>query len=216
MHRPSWASDSLSARRDWQLPVVCPPSPLPSPLAELSFRWMLNEFPFFIPLDKRRFVSQATGNLYISKVDRSDTGNYSCFVSSPSISKSVFSKFIPLVPLAERKYDSFVWDSFQYSTKPTITGCILNMLVKPPPLPTLIHLCCCFLLIFNDAEWCWCVPLNTKSHCGSIVEIGLRWCYYEFVNRWKWLNVHMDVSVPVCVFPLLIEFSTRQQRRRIN
>uniref|UniRef100_A0A674CFT7 Contactin 1 n=1 Tax=Salmo trutta TaxID=8032 RepID=A0A674CFT7_SALTR len=69
---------------------------------ELSFRWILNEFPIFITLDKRRFVSQTTGNLYISKVDSSDSGNYSCFVSSASIAKSVFSKFIPLVPLAER------------------------------------------------------------------------------------------------------------------
>ncbi|KAL0154360.1 hypothetical protein M9458_050326, partial [Cirrhinus mrigala] len=70
-------------------------------LTDLSFRWMLNEFPEFIPLDKRRFVSQATGNLYISTVRASDSGNYSCFVSSPSIAKSVFSKFIPLVPIAE-------------------------------------------------------------------------------------------------------------------
>ncbi|CDQ58179.1 unnamed protein product [Oncorhynchus mykiss] len=69
---------------------------------ELSFRWILNEFPIFITLDKRRFVSQTTGNLYISKVDLSDSGNYSCFVSSASIAKSVFSKFIPLVPLTER------------------------------------------------------------------------------------------------------------------
>uniref|UniRef100_A0A3Q3XAI1 Uncharacterized protein n=1 Tax=Mola mola TaxID=94237 RepID=A0A3Q3XAI1_MOLML len=68
----------------------------------LSFRWILNEFPTFIPLDKRRFVSQITGNLYISKVDSSDSGNYSCIASSPSISKSVFSNYIPLVPLAER------------------------------------------------------------------------------------------------------------------
>ncbi|KAI4877290.1 hypothetical protein NFI96_011836, partial [Prochilodus magdalenae] len=69
---------------------------------DLYFRWILNEFPTFIPLDKRRFISQTTGNLYISKVESSDSGNYSCFVSSPSIAKSVFSKFIPLVPLAER------------------------------------------------------------------------------------------------------------------
>ncbi|KAL4641452.1 contactin-1a-like isoform X1 [Arapaima gigas] len=69
---------------------------------ELSFRWMFNEFPVFIPVDKRRFVSQSTGNLYISKVDSSDLGNYSCFVSSPSIAKSVFSKFISLVPIPER------------------------------------------------------------------------------------------------------------------
>uniref|UniRef100_A0A674P8R2 Contactin 1 n=1 Tax=Takifugu rubripes TaxID=31033 RepID=A0A674P8R2_TAKRU len=69
--------------------------------AELSFRWILNEFPTFIPLDKRRFVSQITGNLYISKVDSSDSGNYSCIASSSSISKSVFSNYIPLVPLSE-------------------------------------------------------------------------------------------------------------------
>ncbi|XP_037539657.1 contactin-1a [Nematolebias whitei] len=68
----------------------------------LSFRWMLNDFPSFISLDKRRFVSQITGNLYISKVDSSDRGNYSCMVSSPSSSKSVFSNYIPLKSLAER------------------------------------------------------------------------------------------------------------------
>ncbi|KAK6317847.1 hypothetical protein J4Q44_G00111380 [Coregonus suidteri] len=80
--------------------LLCAPPPhYPD---ELSFRWILNEFPVFIPLDKRRFISQTTGNLYISKVDSSDSGNYSCFVSSSSIAKSVFSKFIPLVPLAER------------------------------------------------------------------------------------------------------------------
>lgn len=77
-------------------------APPPHYPAELSFRWILNEFPTFIPLDKRRFVSQITGNLYISKVDGSDSGNYSCIASSPSISKSVFSNYIPLVPLAER------------------------------------------------------------------------------------------------------------------
>ncbi|XP_068458470.1 contactin-1a-like isoform X2 [Clinocottus analis] len=80
--------------------LLCAPPPhYPD---ELSFRWILNEFPTFIPLDKRRFVSQITGNLYISKVDSSDSGNYSCIASSPSISKSVFSNYIPLVPLAER------------------------------------------------------------------------------------------------------------------
>ncbi|KAM9376463.1 contactin-1a [Pholidichthys leucotaenia] len=77
-------------------------APPPHYPAELSFRWILNEFPTFIPLDKRRFVCQTTGNLYISKVDSSDRGNYSCIASSPSISKSVFSNYIPLEPLAER------------------------------------------------------------------------------------------------------------------
>uniref|UniRef100_A0A8C1ZJN7 Contactin 1 n=1 Tax=Cyprinus carpio TaxID=7962 RepID=A0A8C1ZJN7_CYPCA len=80
--------------------LLCDPPPhFP---ADLFFRWILNEFPEFISLDKRRFVSQTTGNLYISTVRASDSGNYSCFVSSPSIAKSVFSKFIPLVPIAEK------------------------------------------------------------------------------------------------------------------
>uniref|UniRef100_A0A9J8CH47 Contactin 1 n=1 Tax=Cyprinus carpio carpio TaxID=630221 RepID=A0A9J8CH47_CYPCA len=79
--------------------LLCDPPPhFP---ADLFFRWILNEFPEFISLDKRRFVSQTTGNLYISTVRASDSGNYSCFVSSPSIAKSVFSKFIPLVPIAD-------------------------------------------------------------------------------------------------------------------
>ncbi|NXM54488.1 CNTN1 protein, partial [Illadopsis cleaveri] len=68
----------------------------------LSYRWLLNEFPVFIALDKRRFVSQTNGNLYIANVEASDRGNYSCFVSSPSITKSVFSKFIPLIPQSDR------------------------------------------------------------------------------------------------------------------
>ncbi|XP_047452127.1 contactin-1a isoform X2 [Mugil cephalus] len=82
--------------------VVLLCAPPPHYPAELSFRWILNEFPTFIPMDKRRFVSQITGNLYISKADSSDKGNYSCIASSPSISKSVFSNYIPLEPLAER------------------------------------------------------------------------------------------------------------------
>uniref|UniRef100_A0AAY4DVU5 Contactin 1 n=1 Tax=Denticeps clupeoides TaxID=299321 RepID=A0AAY4DVU5_9TELE len=84
--------------------LLCDPPPhYPD---DLSFRWMLNEFPVFISPTERMFVSQMTGNLYISKVEAIDSGNYSCFVSSPSIAKSVFSKFIPLVPLVEQ--DTFV------------------------------------------------------------------------------------------------------------
>ncbi|XP_074921844.1 contactin-1 isoform X1 [Chelonoidis abingdonii] len=78
--------------------LLCDP-PYHSP-DDLSYRWLLNEFPVFITLDKRRFVSQTNGNLYIANVEASDRGNYSCFVSSPSITKSVFSKFIPLIPQA--------------------------------------------------------------------------------------------------------------------
>lgn len=66
---------------------------------EVTYRWIYNEFPLFLHPDRRRFISQKTGNLYISKVEAQDAGNYSCFVSSPVIGRSVFSKFIPLVPL---------------------------------------------------------------------------------------------------------------------
>ncbi|XP_078424599.1 contactin 1b [Cetorhinus maximus] len=65
---------------------------------DLTYRWLLNEFPKFIMSGRRRFVSQTTGNLYIAKVEEADIGNYSCIVTSPSISKSVFSKYIPLIP----------------------------------------------------------------------------------------------------------------------
>lgn len=92
--------EAVSVREGQGAVLLCAPPPhFPE---DLSFRWILNEFPDFIPQDKRRFVSQSTGNLYISTVRASDSGNYSCFVSSPSIAKSVFSKFIPLVPIAER------------------------------------------------------------------------------------------------------------------
>ncbi|XP_066523401.1 contactin-1a [Hoplias malabaricus] len=92
--------ETVRVREGQGVVLLCAPPPhYPD---DLSFRWMLNEFPVFIPLDKRRFVSQTTGNLYISKVEGSDSGNYSCFVSSASIAKSVFSKFIPLIPLVER------------------------------------------------------------------------------------------------------------------
>ncbi|XP_067293393.1 contactin-1a [Pseudorasbora parva] len=88
--------------------LLCDPPPhFPE---DLSFRWMLNEFPDFILQDKRRFVSQSTGNLYISTVRSADSGNYSCFVSSPAIAKSVFSKFIPLVPIAERSLRKYPAD----------------------------------------------------------------------------------------------------------
>uniref|UniRef100_A0A4W6D915 Contactin 1b n=1 Tax=Lates calcarifer TaxID=8187 RepID=A0A4W6D915_LATCA len=76
--------------------LCAPPKAWPE---AVSYRWIYNEFPVFLPTDRRRFVSQRTGNLYISKVEAQDAGNYSCYVSSPIIGQSVFSKFIPLIPL---------------------------------------------------------------------------------------------------------------------
>uniref|UniRef100_A0A8C1JBM3 Contactin 1b n=1 Tax=Cyprinus carpio TaxID=7962 RepID=A0A8C1JBM3_CYPCA len=81
--------------------LLCsPPSRYPS---EVMFRWIYNDFPNFIIPDQRRFVSQTTGNMYIAKVEASDVGNYSCFVSSPTIGKSVFSMPISLIPQIEKE-----------------------------------------------------------------------------------------------------------------
>uniref|UniRef100_A0A670ZM26 Contactin 1 n=1 Tax=Pseudonaja textilis TaxID=8673 RepID=A0A670ZM26_PSETE len=80
--------------------LLCDPPPhYPD---DLSYRWFLNDFPEFITLDKRRYVSQTNGNLYIAKVEPTDKGNYSCCVTSNSITKSVFSSFISLIPQADR------------------------------------------------------------------------------------------------------------------
>ncbi|KAL2093610.1 hypothetical protein ACEWY4_010922 [Coilia grayii] len=92
--------EAVSVKEGQGAVLLCAPPPhYPD---DLSYRWMLNEFPIFIQPSSRQFVSQTTGNLFISKVLALDSGNYSCFVSSPSIAKSVFSKFIPLVPQPER------------------------------------------------------------------------------------------------------------------
>uniref|UniRef100_A0A8C2TUV6 Contactin-2 n=1 Tax=Coturnix japonica TaxID=93934 RepID=A0A8C2TUV6_COTJA len=63
----------------WGVMFTCSPPPH---YPGLSYRWLLNEFPNFIPADGRRFVSQTTGNLYIAKTEASDLGNYSCFATN--------------------------------------------------------------------------------------------------------------------------------------
>lgn len=55
-------------------------------LADLTYAWVFNEYPYFVQQDNRRFVSQQTGNLYIAKVEPSDVGNYTCVVMN-SITK---------------------------------------------------------------------------------------------------------------------------------
>ncbi|XP_036003268.1 contactin-1a isoform X1 [Fundulus heteroclitus] len=115
--------------------LCAPPHHYPG---ELSFRWILNEFPTFIPLDKRRFVSQKTGNLYISKVESSDRGNYSCIASSPSISKSVFSNYIPLKLLVERpirKYPADLRVKFPNTTALVGQNIVLECFALGNPVP---------------------------------------------------------------------------------
>ncbi|XP_044132974.1 contactin-1 [Bufo gargarizans] len=92
--------------------LICDPPPhFPD---DLNYRWIINEFPNFITMDSRRFITQINGNLYIAKVEQADRGNYSCFVSSPSITKSVFSRYISLLPQPEvaKRYAADIQVSF--------------------------------------------------------------------------------------------------------
>lgn len=65
----------------------------------LSYRWFLNDFPSFVQADGGRwFVSQVTGNLYLSNAKVNDTGNYFCLttINLDITTKSTFSKAIQL------------------------------------------------------------------------------------------------------------------------
>ncbi|NWV72128.1 CNTN6 protein, partial [Malurus elegans] len=55
----------------------------------LSYTWIFNNNPLYLQEDSRRFVSQATGSLYLAKVERWDVGNYSCAVSSVGAQRRV-------------------------------------------------------------------------------------------------------------------------------
>ncbi|KAM8999786.1 contactin-2 [Sarcophilus harrisii] len=92
--------DPVKTHEGWGVMLPCNP---PAHYPGLSYRWLLNEFPNFIPTDGRHFVSQTTGNLYIARTNASDLGNYSCLATSHMdfITKSVFSKFAQLNLAAE-------------------------------------------------------------------------------------------------------------------
>ncbi|KAM6927298.1 contactin-2 [Xenentodon cancila] len=81
--------------------LACQPPPH---YPALSYRWLINDFPNFIKKDDRRwFVSQVTGNLYVAKAEPNDTGNYYCFttINLEISTKSTFSKAIPLTVLPD-------------------------------------------------------------------------------------------------------------------
>ncbi|XP_037680856.1 contactin-2 isoform X2 [Choloepus didactylus] len=81
--------DPVKTPEGWGVMLPCNP---PAHYPGLSYRWLLNEFPNFIPTDGRHFVSQTTGNLYIARTNASDLGNYSCLATSHMdfSTKSVF------------------------------------------------------------------------------------------------------------------------------
>jgi hypothetical protein len=62
----------------------------------------------YVQEDNRRFVSQETGNLYIAKVEPSDVGNYTCFVTNKEAQRSVQGPPTPLVQRTDGKTMSYL------------------------------------------------------------------------------------------------------------
>lgn len=83
----------VSVREGQGVVLMCTPPPH-SP--EIIYSWVFNEFPSFVAEDSRRFISQDTGNLYISKVQPSDVGSYICLVKNPVTNTKVLSPPTPL------------------------------------------------------------------------------------------------------------------------
>ncbi|XP_028320598.1 contactin-5 isoform X3 [Gouania willdenowi] len=87
------ARGGVSVREGQGVVLMCTPPPH-SP--EIIYSWVFNEFPSFVAEDSRRFISQDTGNLYISKVQPSDVGSYICLVKNPVTNARVLSPPTPL------------------------------------------------------------------------------------------------------------------------
>ncbi|XP_061073123.1 LOW QUALITY PROTEIN: contactin-5-like [Conger conger] len=87
------ARGGVSVREGQGVVLMCTPPPH-SP--EITYSWVFNEFPSFVVEDSRRFISQETGNLYISKVQPSDVGSYICLVKNPVTNARVLSLPTPL------------------------------------------------------------------------------------------------------------------------
>ncbi|CAL8374907.1 unnamed protein product, partial [Gadus morhua 'NCC'] len=62
----------------------------------IIYSWVFNKFPSFVAEDSRRFISQQTGNLYISKAQPSDVGSYICLVKNSVTNARVLSPPTPL------------------------------------------------------------------------------------------------------------------------
>uniref|UniRef100_A0A8B9I101 Contactin-5 n=1 Tax=Astyanax mexicanus TaxID=7994 RepID=A0A8B9I101_ASTMX len=89
----SFTPGGVSVREGQGVVLMCTPPPH-SP--EIIYSWVFNEFPSFVAEDSRRFISQETGNLYISKVQPSDVGSYICLVKNTVTNARVLSPPTPL------------------------------------------------------------------------------------------------------------------------
>ncbi|XP_060239853.1 contactin-6 isoform X3 [Meriones unguiculatus] len=85
---------TVSVREGQGVVLLCGPPPH---FGDLSYAWTFNDNPLYVQEDTRRFVSQDTGNLYIAKVEPSDVGNYTCFVTNNEAHRSVQGPPTPLV-----------------------------------------------------------------------------------------------------------------------
>uniref|UniRef100_A0A5F8GX44 Contactin 6 n=1 Tax=Monodelphis domestica TaxID=13616 RepID=A0A5F8GX44_MONDO len=74
--------------------LFCGPPPYSG---DVFYAWTYNDNPFPVQEASRRFISQATGNLYIAKVEPSDVGNYTCIVTNMEAQKRVQGPPTPLV-----------------------------------------------------------------------------------------------------------------------
>uniref|UniRef100_A0A803XUA0 Contactin 6 n=1 Tax=Meleagris gallopavo TaxID=9103 RepID=A0A803XUA0_MELGA len=84
---------TVSVREGQGVVLLCGPPPHHG---GLSFAWTFNKNTLYVQEDRRRFVSQETGNLYIAKVEPWDVGNYTCVVTNSKAGQSVQGPPTPL------------------------------------------------------------------------------------------------------------------------
>uniref|UniRef100_A0A803T4Y6 Contactin-5 n=1 Tax=Anolis carolinensis TaxID=28377 RepID=A0A803T4Y6_ANOCA len=156
---------AVSVREGQGVVLMCSP-PLHSP--EIIYSWVFNEFPSFVAEDSRRFISQETGNLYISKVQPSDVGSYICLVKNTVTNARVLS---PPTPLTLRT------DGSNYLMKTILFfRLLISCVLSPLPVSALM-----FLFFFFNLQWCpFCF------NCFNNIFISVEQIYFYFVgHHWQ-------------------------------
>ncbi|KAM9074714.1 contactin-6 isoform 4-T4 [Megaptera novaeangliae] len=95
---------TVSVREGQGVVLLCGPPPH---FGGLSYAWTFNDNPLYVQEDNRRFVSQETGNLYIAKVEPSDVGNYTCYITNKEAQRSVQGPPTPLVQRTDASAPDF-------------------------------------------------------------------------------------------------------------